>query len=234
MRTNPARDRIAPLIASACLVLSGAAEASPTGLNNIPTADTPGHRQFVLQFSYTSNYDAGHDTVGAFKSGLDLSRFVFVPLRFEFGVDGRLGDEGAGPTAGQVKIAADLPAPGPALAFGVSNIAFTDADREDAGQLNPYVVVSQDLELLRLHAGYAFAADNQAAFFGLDRTFKLGETRFTPRFDITQIQDQAQWMGSAGFIWGLTKHVALEAWVSQPFDDGQTTFTLKINLGFTF
>jgi len=227
---------VAPTLfaAAAWLVAVAAAQASPTGLNNIPTADTPGHRQVVIQFYYTTDFDAGHDAFGAFKSGLDLSQLGLAPLRFEFGVDGRLGDEGAGPTVGQFKLAADLPEPGPAIAFGVANIAFTDADRKDAGQHSPYVVLSQDLELLRLHAGYALATDNQAAFFGADRTFELGDTRFTPRFDITQIQDQEQWMGSAGFIWDLTEHLSVEAWVSQPFDDGQTTFTLKIDLGFTY
>lgn len=232
----------AATIGAACLCASGAL-ASPTGLNNIVTADTPGHRQIVFQAFAVTDADDVNEFFAAFKGGLDLSEFGWAPMRFEYGVDGRLGEAGAGPTVAQFKLATDPSAwrnevaPldwAPMIAVGLSNLAFTTGDRRDAGQPNPYIVASKDIGVFRAHAGFGFASDNHAAFFGVDRGFDVGSTRLTPRFDITQIDDQDQWLGSAGFIWKLTKHIAVESWVSQPFDDGDTTFTLKFNIGYGF
>ena len=221
-------------MALAFALAAPAAVASPTGLNNIPTADTPGDHQIVFQAYYTTDADRAHDLWLAFKGGLHFELASDAVLRFEYGLDGRVADEGAGPTVAQFKLAGDLGEGLPSLAFGAANIAFSESDREDAGQAFPYVVLSHDLDVFRLHAGYGFASDNKATFFGLDRAFDLGQTRFTPRFDITQINDQDQWLGSAGFIWELTKHIAVEIWVSQPFDYGDTTYTIKLDIGFNF
>jgi len=226
--------QLASGIALALALATSTAVASPTGLNNIPTADTPGDHQIVFQAYYTTDADRAHDLWLAFKGGLHFELASDAVLRFEYGLDGRVADEGAGPTVAQFKLAGDIGEGLPSLAFGAANIAFTDSDREDAGQVFPYGVISQGLGVLRLHAGYGFASDNKAAFFGLDRSFDLGRTRLTPRFDITQIDDRDQWLGSAGFIWELTKNIAVEAWVSQPFDAGETTLTLKLDIGFSF
>jgi hypothetical protein len=233
---------IGALLCTGTLAIAAQATASPTGLNNIPTTDTPGHRLIVIQAYFTSDGADVNNAFAAFKGGLDLSEFGLASLRFEYGVDGRLGDTGAGPTTAQFKIATDPTVWAdngaldwtPSIAVGLSNLAFTSADRNDAGQPNPYLVLTKDLSIFRVHTGYAFASDNPAAFFGFDRAFNLGQTRFSPRFDITQIDDQAQWMCSAGFIWELNKRVAIEAWISQPFENGQTMFTLKFDFGFSF
>lgn len=231
--------RAQPLVAFmfvVCVVGTTAerADASPTGLNNIITADTPGDRQIVFQAFYTTDGEKQDDLWIAFKGGLHFNLDELAVLRFEYGLDSRIADSDAGPTVAQFKLAGDLGAGLPALAVGVANIAFSDSERDDAGQVFPYAVVSHDFKFIRLHAGYGVASDNQAAFFGADRSFDLGATRFTPRFDITQINDEDQWLGSAGFIWEFTRRFAVEFWVSQPFDTGDTTFTFKLDLGFRF
>lgn len=208
--------------------------ASPTGLNNIPTADTPGDRQIVFQSYYTSDGDQQDDLWLAFKGGLHVGMDDEVSLRLEYGLDTRVADSDAGPTVAQLKVARDLGEDLPSVALGLANIGFSDSERDDAGQPFPYAVISHDFGLLRVHAGYGVAADNEAAFFGFDRTFEVQDTRLTPRVDFTQIDDQDQWLGSAGVIWELTKHIAVESWVSQPFDHGDATGTIKLNFGFSF
>ncbi len=215
-------------------VASPALFATPTGLNNIITADTPANRQIVLQLFYTTDGERQDDLWVGFKGGLHFDLDEPVTLRFEYGLDSRVADSDTGPTVAQFKLAGDFGEGLPSLGVGAANIGFSDSERDDAGQPFPYAVISQDFKIFRAHAGYGVASDNQAAFFGVDRGFDIGQTRFTPRFDITQIDDQDQWLGSAGFIWELTQHIAVEAWASLPFEHGDTTFTLKVDFGFRF
>ncbi len=54
------------------LLLSGLAHAAPSGLNNIPTADTVPHRTVAVQVFDT--FGAGpHDFWSGFKTGWDFS-----------------------------------------------------------------------------------------------------------------------------------------------------------------
>ena len=58
------------------------AQATPSGLNNIPTADTAPQGTLVLQTFSTVGGDARDDLNFGFKTGLE-----FKALRFEFGAD---------------------------------------------------------------------------------------------------------------------------------------------------
>lgn len=41
-------------------------------------------------------------------------------------------------------------------------------------------------------------------------------------------------MGSHGFLYAVHENVVLESWASQPFDDGDTIYTVKLNFVFKF
>jgi hypothetical protein len=160
--------------------------------------------------------------------------------RFEYGLDGRLGEGDPSAAVLQLKYALafkellksehNLPL----AAVGVANLALTSQDRDRMGQPATYLVVTQDFGWFRGHGGYQFQHQNDAGFFGLDKTFDLFDRDFQFRTDFTQIDDQDQWLGSAGFIYFLHEHIALESWASVPFDHGKTTFTIKLDLIFTF
>ncbi|MHC4429786.1 MAG: hypothetical protein ACYS0D_14465 [Planctomycetota bacterium] len=225
------------------------APASPTGLNNIPTADTPGDRELVFQSWATFGDELATDWVLGFKGGL-------WPWgqRIEYGADMRVGEGGSDPLVLQFKYALALSEllptehPGgaednggsgnslalPTLAVGVSNLALTSSNRREVGQPATYLVATQDFKWFRGTVGYQFQHQNDAAFFGFDKTFSVFERDFQFRTDFRQVSDPDQWLGSAGFIWFLHKHVAVESWVSVPFEHGEPTFTLKLNLGLTF
>ena len=69
---------------------------------------------------------------------------------------------------------------------------------------------------------------------GLDRTVDCFGRDLVLRTDLLQIDDQHQWLGSVGFLFHFHEHIALESWVSQPFDDGPTAFTFKLDFIFKF
>ncbi|MEE9212291.1 MAG: hypothetical protein V3U29_06525 [Phycisphaeraceae bacterium] len=203
--------------------------ATSTGLNNIPTADTPGHRQIVFQGFVNLTDEKQADLFIGFKTGLQFSEH-----RFEFGADGRLGEGEPSAVVFQAKYAIQPWEDLPAFAIGAANIAVTPTDRDKVGQAFKFGVISHDFGWFRAHAGYGLQQNNNAAFFGLDKTIQVFERDMMLRFDLIQIDDEEQWLGSAGFIYFLHKHVAVESWISQPFEHGEPTFTLKLNLIFEF
>jgi hypothetical protein len=208
----------------AILALAQTARATPSGLNNIPTADTPPDRVLVIQ-QFSTWGDARKPDYGAgFKMGLRP-----WGQRFEWGLDGHLAPDDAGPALFQVKYAYQPGEKWPTLALGAANIAVTSEDRDDAGQAFKYGVLTHDFRWLRAHAGFGFQQKNNAAFFGLDKTVKLFERDLMLRTDVIQIDDQDQWQGSVGLIYFAHKMLAVESWVSQPFDNGKPSFTLKFN-----
>jgi hypothetical protein len=160
--------------------------------------------------------------------------------RFEYGADGRLGEGDPSAAVLQFKYAVafkellkseeNLPM----VAVGVANLALTSEDRDDIGQPATYLVATQDFDWFRAHAGYQFQHQNNAGFFGFDKTFDLFDRDFQFRTDFTQIDDEDQWLGSVGFIYFLHEHIALESWASVPFDHGKTTFTIKLDVIFSF
>jgi hypothetical protein len=128
--------------------LVGVAFGSPSGLNNIPTADVAPHQVLVLQ-GYTS---FGSDTQPTWFAGFKYG----AAENIEVGIDGRLAGPGhSTDPALQLKyrFAVD---PGTAIAVGVANLT---ADTGRNGDSFPYLVVSHDFGPLCGHAGYSFPTE---------------------------------------------------------------------------
>jgi hypothetical protein len=226
---------LAILGAGLAITASAPVFATSTGLNNIPTADTPGDRELVFQ-SFVNIRDERHDDYFlGFKGGLRPWK-----VRFEYGADGRIGEGTSQPAVLQFKFAVALSElfeyeqELPMVAVGVVNLGLTSDDRDEVGQPATFPVVTQDFGWFRAHAGYLFQHNNNAAFFGFDKTIELFERDLMLRTDFIQIEDGAQWLGSAGFIYFIHEHFALESWASIPFEHGEPTFTLKMNVIFSF
>lgn len=203
--------------------------ATSTGLNNIPTADTPGHREGVFQWFSTFPTEGKADHWGGFKTGL---RPWGELHRLEGGFDSHLAPGKSGPVIFQVKYAVQPWTNLPAIGLGAANLAMTSEDRLRTGQPFSFAVLTHDFRWFRAHAGYALQHGNNTALLGLDKTVKLFDRDLMLRGDFRQIDNREQWLGSAGFLYHFHKHVALESWVSQPTDNGPTSFTLKLNLIF--
>ena len=213
----------------ALLVASTAAFATPSGLNNIPTADTPPQGTVVIQ-TWT-NFGNGHDAdfnMG-FKTGFDV-----FGQKLEFGADSHLLPDKGGPVLLQFKYVQNL-WEGGKLALGIANLGLTSKDNDRAGDPFSYALISQDVAgLFRAHAGFGFQTSNDSVLLGLDKTVKVLDRDLQVRTDFVQIQDQKQWMGSLGFLYALHKNLVVEAWASQPLDHGDTVYTAKLNFVFNF
>jgi hypothetical protein len=205
-------------------VTPGFVRATPSGLNNIPTADTTGARALVLQGFSTFGQNRAPAHFAGFKMGLH-------PLshRVEWGLDSRIAPDSAGPAILQFKYALPLQTSGPILGLGVANLALTGGDRDDAGQPFSYVVFTHDFGWTRAHAGYGLQSRNNAAFAGLDRTFKILDRDFMLRADLIQIENRDRLLGSIGFLYVLHKSWVLESWISQTTEHGDASFTVKLN-----
>ena len=200
--------------------------ATSSGLNNIPTADTPGHREGVFQWFSTFPTEGKADHWLGFKTGLR----PFGPVhRFEGGFDSHLAPGESGPVVFQFKYAVQPWTNLPALGLGSANLALTSEDRDRTGQPFSFAVLTHDFGWLRAHAGYALQHDNNTALLGLDKTVKLFNRDLMLRGDFRQIDHEDQWLGSAGFLYHFHTNFALESWVSQPTDYGPTAFTIKLN-----
>lgn len=154
-----------------CLLLAALPQmalATPSGLNNIPTADTAPQGTLVLQTYSTVGGDARDDLNFGFKTGLE-----FKPLRFEFGADSHVYPGLGGPVVVQAKVAYPLGDHLPTIAGGVANLAFTDHQRDRSGQPFGYGVLTEDLGFLRVTAGCGVQDGDALPFVGLDKAFKL-------------------------------------------------------------
>lgn len=220
------------LLAALCTALAASpmAFATPSGLNNIPTADVTPQGVLVIQSFTNFGNDKDADLTLGFKTGLDL-----FGQKFEFGADSHILPDKGGPVVLQGKYSLPFGEGLPTLGLGVANIALTEDDRDRAGDPFTYLVLSHDFGgLFRAHVGYGFQTDNNSVLLGVDKTVKLFERDLTLRSDFVQIQDEAQWMGSLGFLYAVHENVVLESWASQPFDDGDTIYTVKLNFVFKF
>lgn len=235
MEANAGQPNRASAIATgwiALWLLAPTALCDTSGLNNIPTADTTPDRTIVFQFKPVFGDEMHSQYFAGFKMGLE-------PLgqRFEWGVDGQVGvgsiGEDAGPAVLQFKVALDLTET-TALGLGVANIGLREQDRHDIGQPFKYAVFSLDFGSFRAHAGYGLQQDGNTALIGLDTTVELFDRDLMLRTDLVQIDDEDQWLGSLGFIYFIDEHFALESWVSQPFEHGEPSFTIKLNFMIPF
>lgn len=135
--------------------------ATPSGLNNIPTADTAPQGTLVLQTYSTVGGDARDDLNFGFKTGLE-----FKPLRFEFGADSHVYPGLGGPVVVQAKVAYPLGDHLPTIAGGVANLAFTDHQRDRSGQPFGYGVLTEDFGFLRVTAGCGVQDGDTLPFVG--------------------------------------------------------------------
>lgn len=218
------------LLTLSLLLLSATlAFATPSGLNNIPTADTPAQGEVVIQAWTNFGEDRDTDFNMGFKSGLDV-----WGQKFEFGADSHLFPDQGGPVVLQFKYVQNLWAGGK-LALGIANLALGEDNIDRAGDPFSYALISQNIVgSFRAHAGFVFQTDNNSILLGLDKTFKVAERDLQVRTDLVQIQDQDQWMGSLGLLYVLHPNVVLEGWASQPFDNGDTIYTAKLNFVIKF
>jgi hypothetical protein len=216
--------------------LAGVLHATPSGLNNIPTADTTPQGTLVFQAFGTVGGEADDDFNLGFKTGIDLG-----PLDMEFGADSHISPGDAGPVTLQAKLALPLGDKLPTIAIGSANTTFSSADANRAGETFGYFVVSQDLCYLRGHVGCGLQDGALLPFLGFDKTFTResfgmsGESRdlFTLRTDMIQQQD-SDWLYSAGVLVPVIDHIVFETWANLPGNGDDASLTLKLNIVFGF
>lgn len=189
--------------------------ATPTGLNNIPTADVP--PKDILVFQGFANFDGDTSWFAGLKAG--------PAENWEVGLDGQVGGPGSGggPTL-QAKYRVPLQK-GARLALGAANIS---GDQHRHGDPFPYLVASVPLgERANGHLGYSFQSDNHALFLGADATVSK---RLTLRSDWIQTNDGDESTWSLGFISPVTKGFLVEGWASFPSAAGtETSYVLKVD-----
>lgn len=200
----------------AAAALASAVQATPSGLNNIPTADVVGQDELVVQ---------GFSEFGGERGPGWFAGFKYGPARnWEVGLDDSVAGAGSagGPTL-QAKYRREV-GPSTVLALGAANIS---DDRGRHGEVFPYAVVSHDLGEVRGHLGRSWQTDNGAWFVGLDREVTPG---LTLRADWTQAQDGEESVASLGFIRPLSSRWLVEAWASFPSaEGGETSYIVKFD-----
>lgn len=206
-------------------LLTASAMATPSGLNNIPTADTVPHRTVAVQAFDTFSSHSDDFWMG-FKTGWDLTK----ELHLEWGLDSHLSPDPAGPLYFQTKVGFS-PWEDGKIAIGVAGVGLTNTDR--AGDPFTYAVLTQDLKFARLSVGYGLQTEANTVLLGLDRSFKVFDRNLNINADLVQTGDQSGWVTALGVKYDLTKHIVLESWVNLP-DEGDASVMAKINFVFTF
>ena len=214
----------APTLALYAL-LTASALGTPSGLNNIPTADTVPHRTVAVQAFDTFSSHSDDFWMG-FKTGWDLTD----KLHLEWGLDSHLSPDPAGPLYFQTKVGFS-PWEDGKIALGVAGVGLTNKDR--AGDPFTYAVLTQDLHFARLSVGYGLQTNTNTVLLGLDRTFKVFDRNLNLNADLVQTGDQSGWLTALGVKYDLTKHIVIESWVNLP-DQGDASVMAKINFVFTF
>lgn len=250
-QTDPAKFNA---IAATLAFVTTTAFATPTGLDNTPTADTPPMGAFVLQTYSTVGGLADGDFSLGFKTGID---FEFV--KFEVGADSRVyWPNQGGPVVVQGKIAVPLGEHLPTIAVGAANIAFSEDQRERAGDVFGYAVATQDLGWFRVHGGCAWVDTEALPFAGIDKTFRYTKqvpasdgkavadgksakaTTETKTIDLFMIkadaiaQRDSSWLYAVGAEVPICKWFLLETWANLPDNGDSPSWTIKGNFIFRF
>lgn len=220
-------------IALLALATASALHATPSGLNNIPTADAIPHRTVAFQaFSsfgglnqFNTSGEGKHSFWMGFKTGWELG-----PAHLEWGLDSPLGSEFTGPLLFQTKVGFK-PWEDGAFALGVAGIALTDIDR--SGDPFTYAMLAHDFGFARFHLGYGVQTNGNSLLAGVDKTWKLLDRDFNLNADIVQVRDQEAWLPSLGAKYAVTEHVVLETWANFP-DQGSISLIAKVNFVFKF
>lgn len=196
---------------------AGPAFATPSGLNNIPTADVTPQTLLVLQAFSNFGTDLDTSWFAGFKVG--------AAEHWELGLDGQVAGTGAGggPTF-QVKYQLP-PQPRTKAALGLANIS---GDRQRHGEFFPYAVISSILSpRVNGHLGYSFQSNNHALFLGMDTP--VSES-LTLRSDWIQTDDGDESVWSLGFINQISGNYLVEGWSSFPSAAGaETNYVLKLD-----
>ena len=225
-------------------VIGGAAsvQASPSGLNNTPTADTCSPETLVLQTWTGLGYDRKPDEWVGTKYGLFNGPTIGAA---EIGVDWKTNGDPERQPVFQGKYTIGAGATGPQLGVGIANIS---QSKELNGNPMPYGVLSYDIMgYLRAHAGYGFQKYNEGAFGGLDRTFALGGMNLMLCGDIIQINDRHDALLAPGIkispsdafkpdgVFGsIIKNMAFETWVTLPSTGSGESYVLKLDYAIHF
>ncbi len=199
-------------------LLAAPASATPTGLNNIPTADVVDTRVLVLQ---------GFSQFGEDRSPSWFAGFKYGPApNWELGLDDPFAgpNSNAGPAL-QAKYRF-APSENVGLALGAANIT---SDSERNGDIFPYLVVSAPLaRSAHGHLGYSAQQDNNAWFLGADAAIASG---CTLRADWIQVEDGEESVSSLGFISTLSSRWLIEAWASfATAEAAENDFIVKLDL----
>lgn len=216
---------LAAVIAMAAATTAPLLQASPSGLNNIPTADVAPVKVLVFQGYGNLSSNSRPDWWAGFKFG--------AYKNLELGFDARVNpdDADAEAYALQANYRIDLHEK-TALGLGVANLG----DRAHNGYEDYYGVLTHDLEFARLHLGYSFQKNNETVFGGIDKTIPVFERGLTLRSDVRQVADRDDTMISAGLMYDLGNNFIVESWVSHLLDDNDAdeVYTVKLNYVIKF
>ncbi|MDO8682683.1 MAG: hypothetical protein Q7N50_04295 [Armatimonadota bacterium] len=221
------------ILAIMVLLFSHMVNATPSGLNNIPTADVAPTGVLVMQ--QFSNF--GSDQQSLYHLGFKYG----LAENWEVGLDKRIHESGsgsgvsgaggmpAGPWVFQAKYRYDLPGGNSSLGLGLANVG---EDSDKAGDSYPYAVLSHNLRSFRGHLGYGGKDAARGIFLGVDKTLRGGAVL---RADWLQTNDRDESLASIGFLKPLSGPWVIEGWVSFPTAAGvEDTFTLKFDYVFDF
>ena len=200
----------------ALAIASGTGFATPSGLNNIPTADVVSPHVLVAQTFADFGESRGPTWFAGFKYGPSQN--------WEVGLDDTLAGSGSagGPTL-QAKCRVARKGQG-ALALGAANMS---DDRGRHGDVFPYAVISAPLSAARGHLGYSWQSNNAAWFIGADAPVNQ---KLTLRADWIQTADGEESLSSLGIITSLSPSWLVEGWASFPTaDDAKTGYIFKLD-----
>jgi hypothetical protein len=207
--------RLAVAAAIVCTLVPGSlALASPSGLNNIPTADVTPPGVSVLQLYTCFGEGTGPTHTAGVKSG--LARGI------EVGADMKVGpDTGTGAFQAKYRLSMGDRL---ALALGAANVS---GDEDANGKWMPYAVGSGDLGGLRLHLGYNGQSGNKGVFVGADAPVGAGVTLRTDWLESNKGDGS---LASLGFMWEASSDWVVEGWGSFPSASGQEdSYMLKLD-----
>lgn len=208
-------------------VVVGSAFCTPSGLNNIPTADVVDTGFLVLQQMNNLRAGGWHGRhVLAFKYGIASNMevgWVGAPTHSGSKRDFLLGVGAAAgyPMTFHGKVRFALGENGLKLGVGIVNLS--DSARK-AGNPVYYAVLSQDLKWVRGHLGFMTTRGPDGLFVGIDK--RIG--RWTWRVDFNDVGEGSVY--TFGFLHSLSCDWILEGWISFPTARGvRETLTLKLN-----